>query len=271
MDRTFHLRGKNVVVVGGTRGIGRAIALEMARAGAGVAIAGRTEETLRSVKEELTSIGVTSVAVQCNAATIHGRRTLHREVVERFGVIHCLVNNVGNPSAADLGPLLAAQESSWDRVMAIGAKTALFTSKEFVPVLAVGGAILNISSAAGAGPNPNAGLYAAAKAALNNLTATMATEWGHLGIRVNAIAPAALVPADRPLDPSEEARWQQRDWLTPLSRRGLVDDVARLCVFLASDAASWLSAQVFHVDGGAPVGSPIVTFLRESYREHLDQ
>ena len=189
----FELAGKTAVVTGGGRGIGRGITLALAAAGANVVLAGRTAEPLESAAEQARALGVTAVPV---VADITVREDLDRLAAaghEPSGYIDCWVNNAGSSRPQDVGPLLDLTEAQWDAVTDTNLKWTFFACQAAARAMSGGGTIINLSSRSGSQPNPMTGQYGAAKAGLENLTATMAVEWGHLGVRVNAVAPGVVL------------------------------------------------------------------------------
>jgi NAD(P)-dependent dehydrogenase (short-subunit alcohol dehydrogenase family) len=124
-----------------------------------------------------------------------------------------------------------------------------------------GGSIINISSRSGSQPNPMTGQYGAAKAGLDNLTATMAVEWGHLGIRVNGVAPGAVLTDEPVAAMATPSRRRRQAETIPLRRLGTVDDIGPLCAFLASDEASWLTGEVIQITGGSRVPVGYLSYL----------
>ena len=189
----FSLVGKTVVVTGGGKGIGRGISDAMARCGANVVVSGRgalaLDETVRGVQ----ALGAQALAVVGDITRSDDRDRLIAATLERFGAIDGWVNNAGSASPADVGPLDTIGEAQWDRVVDLNLKAAFFAAQAAARAMVRGGSIVNISSRSASYPNPGTGHYGAAKAALENLTRTMAAEWGHRGIRVNAVAPGVVM------------------------------------------------------------------------------
>ena len=194
----FDLSGKTAVVTGGGRGIGRGITVAMATAGANVVVAGRSLEPLESAAAEARDLGVVAVPV---VADITVRADLDRLVagsLDLTGSIECWINNAGSARPQDVGPLIDLTEDQWDAVTDLNLKWSFFACQAAARTMPAGGSIINISSRSGSQPNPMTGHYGAAKAGLENLTATMAVEWGHLGIRINAVAPGVVLTPERP-------------------------------------------------------------------------
>src|SRR4051794_21678882 len=241
----FDLSGKTALVTGGGRGIGRGIARAFVRSGASVMVSGRSEDVLRSTCIELAEMGgrcTYSVADVTSAADV----SRLAEAVLEFGGgrVDCWVNNAGGAARGDVGPLIDLTEEQWDSVVDTNLKWTFFACQTAARAMVLtGGSIINISSRSGSQPNPMTGQYGAAKAGLENLTATMAVEWGHMGIRVNAVAPGLVVTEANSGEGSTatESRRRRQIETVPLQRLGTVDDIGPMCVYLASDEAAWMT------------------------------
>ena len=177
-----------------------------------------------------------------------------------FGAIDCWVNNAGSANPGDVGRLIDLTEQQWDAVVDLNLKWTFFAAQAAARAMTGGGSIINISSRSGSQPNPMTGQYGAAKAGLENLTATMAVEWGHLGIRVNAVAPGVVV-TESPASMDRPSRRRRQLETVPLRRLGTVDDVGPLCVYLASDEASWVTGEVVQIHGGSRIPVGYLTYL----------
>jgi NAD(P)-dependent dehydrogenase (short-subunit alcohol dehydrogenase family) len=264
----FDLAGKTAVVTGGGRGVGRGITMALATAGANVVVAGRTLEPLETAAEQARELGVSVVPV---AADITVRADLDRLVaasLQLTGSLDCWINNAGSARPQDVGPLISLREDQWDAVQDLNLKWSFFACQAAARTMSGGGSIINISSRSGSQPNPMTGQYGAAKAALENLTATMAVEWGHLGIRVNAVAPGLVLTPESLASGSmsRPSRVARQIEMIPLRRLGEVQDIGAVCAFLASDEAAWISGETIQVTGGSriPVGYM-------SYMHHITQ
>jgi 3-oxoacyl-[acyl-carrier protein] reductase len=255
----FDLRGKAVVVTGGGRGIGRGIARAMATAGADVVVAGRSPTPLREAAAEARSLGAKAIDVPTDITRADEVAALAARAIDAFGAIDCWVNNAGSATPGDVGPLIDLTEQQWDAVVDVNLKWTFFAAQTAARAMTRGGSIINISSRSGSQPNPMTGQYGAAKAGLDNLTATMAVEWGHLGIRVNAVAPG-VVEVESSLMQRPSRRRRQLETI-PLRRLGTVDDVGPLCVYLASDEASWVTGEVVHIHGGSRITVGYMSYL----------
>jgi NAD(P)-dependent dehydrogenase (short-subunit alcohol dehydrogenase family) len=266
----FDLSQRTVVVTGGGRGLGRGIALAMVAAGARVVIAGRSANHLDSTVQELRDAGGEAVAIPTDVTVTESIHALVAKTQDTFGYIDCWVNNAGSASPGDVGPLLHLDEDQWDRVVDLNLKATFFACQAAARAMDRGGSIVNISSRSGRFPNPRTGQYGAAKAALDNLTATMAVEWGHRGIRVNAIAPGMVLTETNQAvggSLSTPGRRSRQIATVPLGRLGELPDIAGLAVFLASEAATWITGQVILVNGGSLLPVGYLSYLHEFSRK----
>jgi NAD(P)-dependent dehydrogenase (short-subunit alcohol dehydrogenase family) len=256
------LTGRPVIVTGGGTGIGRGIVRAMARAGAAVVLAGRTRATLEIAADEARALGAVAHVVPTDITQREDIDALVAYTVNEFGRVACLVNNAGSARSEDVGPLIDLDERQWDAVVDLNLKWTFFCAQAAARAMATtgGGSIVNISSRSGAAPCPNTGQYGAAKAGLDNLTATMAAEWGHLGIRVNGVSPGVVVTeqSGERMTPSRRRRQVQT---VPLRRLGTPDDIGPLCAFLASDESSWQTGTVTQINGGSPIPIGYLTYL----------
>ena len=261
----FDLTGKVVVVTGGGRGIGRGISRSMAQCGASVVVAGRTEGPLLDTVAELSGLGADAIAVPADITSHGGIGSLVGAALGEFGAIDCWVNNAGSATASDVGPLIDLTESQWDAVVDLNLKWTFFAAQAAArEMLGRGGSIVNISSRSGSQPCPMTGQYGAAKAGVESLTATMAVEWGHHGIRVNAVAPG-LVPTEESLAPggtlSKPSRIARQVSTVPLRRLGTPDDIGAACAFLASDESAWITGETIQITGGSRIPVGYLTYM----------
>ena len=247
----FSLDGKTAIVTGGKRGIGKAIALAFAEAGADVAVCGRVIEDgeLQAVAEEIQGLGRRSLAVQADISRKADVDNLVQKVMEEFGAIDILVNNAGIIIRT---PLIDTPEDDWDKVIDTDLKGYYLCSQ------AVGkrmmerkrGNIINISSNLGIKVQKNTGAYCIAKAGVFMLTRVLAVELGSYNIRVNAIAPGIVqTEFSMSLWGDPEIR-KQRESMTPLGRLAEPSDIVRAALFLASDTSSLITGDTIVVDGG---------------------
>jgi len=250
----FDLTGKVALITGGSRGLGRAIALAFAGQGADVAVNYRgNAQAAEEVVGQLRAAGRRSVAIQGD--TSGGREACEaivKAALDEFGTIDILVNNAGITRD---NLLMRMDEDEWNDVLGTNLSGPFWMTRAVArPMLkARSGRIINMSSAAGRMGNPGQANYAAAKAGLIGLTKTTARELASRGITCNALAPGLIetdLTADLPAAASEALTS-----LTPLGYAGSVDDVAAAAVYLASDEARYVTGQVLGVDGGIVMGA----------------
>ena len=250
----FDLTGKAALVTGGSRGLGRAIALALAGQGADVAINFRgNAEAADEVAERVTSLGRRAVTIQGD--TSEGRESCEaivKAAIDALGSVDILVNNAGITRD---NLLMRMDAEEWDAVIDTNLGGPFWMTRAISrPMMkARSGRIINMSSAAGRMGNPGQANYAAAKAGLIGLTKTTARELASRGITCNAIAPG-LIETDLTAD-LPPAATEALTSLTPLGYIGSVDDVAAAAVYFASDEARYVTGQVLGVDGGIVMGS----------------
>ena len=247
----FSLAGKVAIVTGGSRGIGRSIALGLAEAGADVAIAARKPEALEEAVQAVRALGRRALAVPTNVRRMEELRNLVDTTREALGRIDVLVNNAGtNPI---FGPVQEMDERAWDMIMNTNVKSMFYLSvmaREAMCLHGEGGSIVNVSSIAGVQASDVIGGYSISKAAVIMLTQVLAKQWGRDGIRVNCIAPGLIrTEFSRALWENERI---SRDAVegAALHRIGEPDEMAGAVVYLASPAASFTTGQTLVIDGG---------------------
>lgn len=242
------LDGKVVLVTGASRGIGRAVALEMARAGAKLIVnyagnAAAAEEVVSAIK----GFGGQAIAVQADVANGEAVEALVKQAVETFGRIDVLVNNAGITRD---GLLMRMKEDDWDAVMDTNLKGIFHCTKAVSRLMMKqrSGRIINMTSVVGIMGNAGQSNYAAAKAGVIGFTKSMAKELASRGITVNAIAPG-YIATDMTAVLSDQVRTEMAEKI-PAGRLGAPEDVAAATLFLASDAAAYITGQTLNVDGG---------------------
>jgi len=245
----FDLKGKVALITGSSRGLGFAIARGMARAGATVALNGRTRERLASAVSELTGQGLAAHGFLFDVLQREQIEKQVREIETSIGPIDILVNNVGNNLR---GPLEDFEESTWHEVIDINLTSAWLVSKVVVKgmISRRSGKIINTCSLMSELGRNTTGPYTAAKGGLKMLTRAMAVEWAGHNIQVNGIGPGYFITElTQPLaDNPEFDNWLKKR--TPAGRWGNVDELAGTAIFLASAASSFVSGQIIYVDGG---------------------
>jgi len=252
----FDLTGKVAIVTGGGRGIGKAIALGMAQAGADVVVAARTASEIETTAEEIRALGRKTRAIPTDVRQVNQVTGLLRETLASFNRVDILVNNAGGALDAahqSPGAVLQMRPDTWQAMFTQNLDSTFICCKTIggQMVQQRAGSIINISSTAGLGPQPRNAHYAAAKAGVISFTRTLAVEWGPYNIRVNAIAPGFV---DTPLMVKfwEEHADRRHDILKkiPLGRFGKPEDIIPVAVFLASDAASYMTGETIVASGG---------------------
>ena len=264
----FSLKDKTAVVTGGGKGIGRGIAMALARCGAQVVVSGRDAAALDAVVARLQAIGAQALAVPGDITLAADRQRLIDSTLARFGAIDGWINNAGSAAPSDVGPLDSIDESQWDRVIDLNLKAAFFAAQAAARAMTRGGSIVNISSRSASYPNPGTGHYGAAKAALENLTRTMAAEWGHRGIRVNAVAPGVVMTDELAKTLNTPERIRRQTDTVPLQRLGTPDDIGPLCAYLVSDESAWTSGALIPVNGASFVPMGYLSYLHHVNKAH---
>jgi dehydrogenase/reductase SDR family member 4 len=254
MSRLFDLSGKVALVTGSSRGIGRAIVEEYARAGAKVVISSRKLEACEKVRDLLLAEGHDAIAMAAHAGSKAELASLVEKTISHYGRLDiCVANAAVNPF---YGSLTDAPDEAFDKTMATNVKAVWWLAQLAKPHLVASreGNFIVISSIAAIRGTPVLGVYGISKAAETALVRNLAVEWGPSGVCVNAIAPG-LVTTDfaRSLWENETAR-KKREAETPLKRLGEPIDIAGVALFLASRAARFVTGQVLVADGGVTIG-----------------
>jgi NAD(P)-dependent dehydrogenase (short-subunit alcohol dehydrogenase family) len=250
----FDLTGRRALVTGASRGIGLAVAKALAQRGASVAITGRKADNLRAAAEQLRATGADVHPLVCHQGDPAAISQLFEQLDQAsFPADIVVINAATNPV---LGPLLDLDLDAWRKIVEVNLTGALLTAQAAARrMLARGrGAIIFMASIAGIDPMPGLGAYSVSKAGLLGLMRALAKELGPSGIRVNAVAPGLIETRFSAALFQDRAAYERLIGQTPLGRHGQPDDVAGAVVFLASDAAAYVSGQVLIVDGGGRVG-----------------
>jgi len=242
------LEGKVALITGAARGIGKAIAERYAQQGANIAFTDLViDENAIKTKKELEAYGVKVIAISSNAASFEDAHNVVDKVVKELGKLDILVNNAGITKD---GLMLRMSEQQWDMVININLKSAFNYVHAVTPIMMRqrNGAIINMSSVVGVGGNAGQANYSASKAGMIGLTKSVAQELGSRGIRSNAVAPGFIITEMTGKLPDDvRKQWTEK---IPLRRGGTPQDVANICLFLASDLSSYVTGQVISVCGG---------------------
>ena len=263
------IEGKVAVVTGAgrMRSIGRPIAVQLARAGCDIVLTGTGRppdhypddekaadwRDIESVADEVRGEGRRALAVVSDVSDYESVSTLAGRVMAEFGRVDFIVNNAGAARGSDRMPVVDVAIEDWLKVINVNLNGTFYMSKVFGRLLidqAEGGAIINISSIAGKMLPPNAAAYAASKAGIQALTASMAREVGQHGVRVNAICPGIIDTYRMDDIPRGEAWNTMINTMIPMGRAGAGEDIAYMAVYLCSEQGSWITGQSYNVDGG---------------------
>jgi 3-oxoacyl-[acyl-carrier protein] reductase len=242
------INGKTAVITGASRGIGSAIAVEMARNGANIAIiyAGN-ESAAENVLKKTESLGVKARAYKCNVADFNESKNICEKIIADFGTVDILVNNAG---IVKDNLLLRMGEADFDSVIDVNLKGAFNFIKHLSRTImkSPSGRIINISSISGMMGNPGQANYSAAKAGIIGMTKTIAKEFAGRNVTCNAIAPG-FIETDMTAGLPQAVK-DYADSAIPLKRMGTTNEVANVAIFLASELSSYITGEVIKVDGG---------------------
>ena len=247
---SFSLSGKVVLLTGGSRGLGRAMAQALGEAGAGVAVTARTLAAAQAAAAELAEVGVRSYGVQLEVSDVDDVERAVADVTDNFGDIDVLVNNAGIGIAA---AALDAPDDAWREVMSVNVDGVWYCSRAVARRMVErgrGGTIVNVGSMSAQIVNqPRWQIsYLASKAAVHHMTEGLAAEWAPYGIRVNAMAPGYFLTEMSPVDQPEYKPFCVDP--APMKRYGLPHELGPVAIFLASDASSFMTGSIVKVDGG---------------------
>jgi NAD(P)-dependent dehydrogenase (short-subunit alcohol dehydrogenase family) len=247
----FSLSGKVAIVTGGSKGLGRSMAIGLAQAGARVAVASRTKNLIEETAAEIIRSGGDAIAIPTDVTSEEDIEKMAAVAFEKFGKIDILVNNAGM-GGSKISVTLTTDE--WDCMMNTNARSIFLASRAVgkIMIRQEYGKVINISSVLGKGALPNSLHYGASKAAIISMTKTLALEWARFNINVNGIAPGWFL--------TEMTREQQvgenQEFLLkkiPFRRFGAPDEIVGLTVFLASQASDYMTGQTIFIDGGYSV------------------
>lgn len=247
----FHLDGKVVLVTGAGRGIGRGIAIGCAEAGADLVLCGRSRDVLDETADRIREVGRRALVQPTDLRQKDQIAALVEAAKQELGRIDVLINNAAGSFKV---PFLEMSENAWNAVIRSSLTTAMLACQVVGPAMLEqrSGSIINISSGAGVWGSVDMPHYGAAKAGLNNLTLTLAQLWAP-NVRVNCIAVGPVLTQGANFLWEDDAGKQVAARRTLRGRMGVPEDIAAACVYLASDAADWVTGQIIHVNGGAGV------------------
>jgi dehydrogenase/reductase SDR family member 4 len=244
------LKDKVALITGASKGIGKAAAYAIGKAGAKVIIVSRNLESLQAVADEFAAEGISVKAIATNV----GNETELQQLVEKIILSHQKIDILVNNAATNpvFGPIELTDQKAFDKIMDVNVKGPFLLSTLVLPYMQQqgGGSIINISSVEGKKPSQGLGIYSVSKAALIQLTKAMALEWGQYNIRVNAICPGLIQTK------FSEALWSNEKILrhalqqVPLNRIGQPEEMAGLILLLASESGSYLTGSIIDADGG---------------------
>ena len=252
MDCSFlSLEGKVAVVTGGSRGIGKAVALAFADAGADVAIASRKLPDLEAVASEISAMGRRVICVPTHTKKVEDLENLVTRVMEEYGRIDVLVNNAATNPA--MGPIVDTEEKIYDHIIDTNLKGYFMMSKLAGKVMRdqKSGNIINVSSAGGVSPAEGLGPYCISKAGINMLTKQMAMEMGPYNVRVNAIAPRIVKTGFSKALWTNDKLMEKEFKCTPLKCVATPEEIAQTALYLASSATNYMTGHILVVNGGA--------------------
>ncbi|PZS29392.1 MAG: SDR family oxidoreductase [Pseudonocardiales bacterium] len=250
MTSLFDLTGKAALVTGGSRGIGRSIALALAAAGAQVAINGRDATTLEAVRDEIESAGGSALVLPGDVTDRDAVRAVVGAALETIGQLDIVVNNAGG--TAFMVPFADLRFEGWGKVMRLNVDSVVHVCQAVAPHLLErgSGSVINVASVGALAGTPALTPYGASKAAVLSLTRSLAKEWGQAGIRVNALCPG-WTATDLNRSMWEDERTSRAMTANiPMGRWAKAEEMGGAAVFLASDASSYVTGQAIVVDGG---------------------
>ena len=250
IKQQFNLENKVAIITGSSKGIGKAIAKGLAQNGAQVVISSRSQEACDEVAKEFMDEGLKAVGIACHIGKEEQRKNLVSKTIEAFGRIDILVNNAAiNPVYS---PIEEVDPAIFDKIMDVNVKAPWSLSNLVLPHLKANknGSIINIASVEALTPGFGLGIYSTSKAAILMLTKNQAKEWGHYGVKANAICPGLIKTK------FSAALWQNEKMLNkleksiPSGRMGMPEEIVGLACLLASDAGNYMTGGVYTADGG---------------------
>ncbi len=237
---------KIAIVTGAAKGIGKGIAVALAKDGFNIVVADLKQTECDATAKDLQALGVEAIGVQCDVSNAAAVSALFKQTMDKFGRLDALINNAG---IYPFVPFEKMTEADWEKVMDVNLKSVFLCSKEAAKILPPGGRIVTISSVASIIGFEGLTHYCASKGGINGFTRALALELAHKKITVNAVAPGAIKTPGASSGMNEESQ-KQTLALIPLARMGEPEDIANAVAFLASEKSSYITGQVIVVDGG---------------------
>lgn len=251
-ENLLDLTGKVAVVTGGSRGIGRQIALDYAEQGADIIIVGRNMEKCEETAHEVSLLNRKAIPVTADISKISEIESIFSTCKNVFGKLDILVNNAG---ANSTNPAVKVTEEEWDSIFNINLKGLFFCSQKAAEIMISqkSGKIINISSIGGSRAYRNIAPYGASKAAVMHLTRSLANEWARYNIQVNSVAPGLIATDINKEDLANPDALDRMLKMIPQRRLGDVKDISNMALYLASRASDYITGQTYYVDGGKTV------------------
>lgn len=240
------LQNKTAIITGARQGIGKGIAIALAKEGCDVVVSDIDQKDCEEVAKEIEGLGVKTLAVKCDVSQKKEVEKLFKETIKKFGKLDILVNNAGIFPFTSFAEM---KESDWDKVIDVNLKSIFLCCKEAMKIMPEGGRIISISSIAAFVGFEGLAHYCASKGGINAMVRVLALELALKKITVNAVAPGAINTPGLGQAFDEEAK-KQTIAMIPLARMGEAEDIANAVVFLASDKANYITGQTIIVDGG---------------------
>ena len=246
----FSLENKVALVTGASRGIGRAIAIGFAEAGADVAVAARNEEDLKTLAKEIEALGRKSLVIPTDVTQRDQIETMITRTVEELGGLHVLVNNAGGTRF--MSPIVGLRPDGWDKALALNLDSVFHATQLGAQAMLAGGggSIIQISSVAGINGAPTLSYYSAAKGGVRLLSQAVAKELATSNIRVNSIAPGWVATDLNAFAHNDENLRKSIEESVPMNRFAEPEEIVGAAIFLASDAASYVTGTTLVIDGG---------------------